>query len=313
VGDELTFPVGVVAGLPQDDDPQSLLRGRGAGGKVSTPPVVTVRTNLSRKESEYLWPVRIYTLGKFFLVLNGQAACLDPDAAPQPIELLKVLVALGGREISISRLASALWPDDVGEVGRNAIDAALCRLRNALGEEGALVWKYGRISLDSRYCWVDAWDFKRTLTMARRILTEDSTGKEARRLELLSARLLELYRGHFLSGEATTSWSVSPRERLRADLVHYLLDVGRYWEARGFWDKAIVCYQRGLEFDELIEVFYQRLMVCWHEAHRISEGLAVYQRCREVLSSVLGLQPAPETEALHHALMGATAAGKHTA
>ena len=57
--------------------------------------------------------------------------------------------------------------------------------------------------------------------------------------------------------------------------------------------------------DELIEDFYQRLMVCCLATNSIGEGLAIYRRCREVLSIVLGLQPAPETEALHHALMGA--------
>ncbi|MGE5815587.1 MAG: bacterial transcriptional activator domain-containing protein, partial [Acidobacteriota bacterium] len=78
-----------------------------------------------------------------------------------------------------------------------------------------------------------------------------------------------------------------------------------YWEARGLWDKAIACYRRGLWLDDLIEAFYQRLMVCCRETHRIGEGLAVYQRCRKVLSLVLGLPPAPETEALHRTLMGA--------
>jgi DNA-binding SARP family transcriptional activator len=52
--------------------------------------------------------------------------------------------------------------------------------------------------------------------------------------------------------------------------------------------------------------------VCCLETQSISEGLAVYRRCRKVLSIVLGLQPEPETEALHHALMGAIV-GKHTA
>ena len=57
--------------------------------------------------------------------------------------------------------------------------------------------------------------------------------------------------------------------------------------------------------DDLIEDLYRRLMVCYLETHSIGEGLSVYERCRNVLSVVLGVQPEPETEVLHHALMGA--------
>jgi LuxR family maltose regulon positive regulatory protein len=89
------------------------------------------------------------------------------------------------------------------------------------------------------------------------------------------------------------------------NFIQHLLDAGRYWESRGLWDKAIPCYQRGLGVDELVEDFYQRLIACHIETRSFGEGLSVYRRCRKVLSVVLGLQPAPETEVLHHALLAA--------
>jgi DNA-binding SARP family transcriptional activator len=92
------------------------------------------------------------------------------------------------------------------------------------------------------------------------------------------------------------------RERLRSKFIHGLLDTGRYWEIHGFWNKAIQCYQKGLEVDDLIEVFYQRFMLCTLQTNRISEGMAVYRRCRQIFSIVLGLQPAPETESIYRSL-----------
>ena len=81
--------------------------------------------------------------------------------------------------------------------------------------------------------------------------------------------------------------------------------------ASALWPEADgVVAQRTV--DDLIEDLYRRLMVCYLETHSIGEGLSVYERCRNVLSVVLGVQPEPETEVLHHALMGAIL-GKNSA
>jgi LuxR family maltose regulon positive regulatory protein len=302
--DDDLFASGVSAGLPQDDDPESLLRGRDAAGKLNRPLASILRTFPTLEESGGIWPVRIQTLGVFSLTLNRKAVSLTSDSVRQVHEFLKVLIAFGGLEIRLQNLASALWPRADATVVQRSVDALLRNLRDTLGEECVLVSPDGGISLMPDYCWVDVWEFERTLAVTRRILSRDFTGKDANRLALLSSRLRDLYQGHFLAGEDATSWSVSQRERLHIRFITHLLDAGRYWESRGLWDEAITCYQRGLQVDDLVEEFYQRLMVCHLETHSIGEGLSVYRRCRKVLSIVLGLKPAPETETLHQALMG---------
>ena len=64
------------------------------------------------------------------------------------------------------------------------------------------------------------------------------------------------------------------------------------------WDRAIGCYQKGLELDGLVEVFYQRLMTCYGRRGRKAEALALLRRCRRVFSIVLGVKPSEETEAI---------------
>ncbi len=59
----------------------------------------------------------------------------------------------------------------------------------------------------------------------------------------------------------------------------------------------IECYQKALEVDDLQEEFYRRLMLSDYKIGRLSEALAVYDRCRKMLSSILGIEPSPETEA----------------
>jgi DNA-binding SARP family transcriptional activator len=309
---EISFTAVAPDNLSGDDDLESLRCKRDSDGGLRERSAAGIRQFPALQNNGSDWPVRVYTLGLFSLLLNVKPTNLGRQDGRQPLEFLKTLIALGGSEVSVTSLISALWPDAEGETAQRSFDATLGHLREILGDERLLVLKDGQITLDTQYCWVDAWDFERTLDKAQGILSMDITGKDASRLDLLSTRLLSLYRDHFLAREAMTSWSVSLRERLRNRFLHHLLDVGHYWEVHGFWDKAMQCYQRGIEVDDLIEDFYQRLMACCLETQRIGEGMAVYQRCRRMLSTVLGLKPGPETEALHHSLKGALR-GKHTA
>jgi len=310
--DDSLFAARVSAGLPQDDDSESLLHERDVDGKLSQPIASILRTFPTLGEGDDIWPVWIQSLGVFSLTLNRKAVSFGSDSERQVLEFLKALIAFGGIEVSPGDLASAFWSQADGTVAQRSVDTLLRILRDTLGEECVRVSPDGEISLVPDYCWVDVWEFERMLAMTRRILSRDFTGKDAGRFELLSSRLLDLYQGHFLTGEDATSWSVSQRERLRSKFITHLLDAGRYWESCELWDRAIACYQRGLEVDDLIEDLYRRLMVCHLETHNIGEGLSVYERCRNVLSVVLGLQPEPETEVLHHALMGAIQ-GKNSA
>jgi two-component SAPR family response regulator len=246
--------------------------------------------------------IRVYTLGRFSLLLHGLPAIFGRKTPQRPLELLKAIIACGGRDISLSLLTSALWPDSDGDDAKRAFDTTLFRLRKILGDDRVITLREGKVSLDSRYCWTDVWEFERLLGRLNRIRKLDTTGRDALMLEQLTEQLLALYQDHFLAREDVTTWSVSLRERLRSKYIYNLLETGRYWETHGFWGKALVCYQAGLDVDDLIEVFYQRLMVCYLELQRYSEGMAAYRRCWRVLSITLGLQPEAATQKIHRAL-----------
>ena len=246
--------------------------------------------------------VRIFTLGRFSLLLNGKPAEFGRKAPRRQLELLKAIIALGGREISTASLVSELWPDVDGDTAQRSFDTTLHRLRKMLGDERVLVLRDGKLSLDGRYCWVDVWAFERLLGQSQRLLMSDVSGLQVFSLERLTENLIGLYQDHFLAKEELTCWSVSLHERLRSKFIHHLLEVGRYMEKHGHWEQAMHCYRKGIDVDDLVEVFYQRLMVCCLATRRFAEGLSVYRRCSQVLSITLGLQPEPESESLHRSL-----------
>ena len=249
--------------------------------------------------------VSVFTLGRFSLLLNGKPAEFGRKVPRRPLELLKTIIALGGREISTASLVSALWPDVDGDTAQRSFDTTLHRLRKMMGDDRVLTLKEGKVSLDGRYCWVDVWAFERLLGQSQRLLMSDVTGKQVFSVKGLTDNLTGLYQDHFLAKEDLTPWSVSMHERLRSKFIHHLLEVGRYLEKHGYWEQALHCYRKGIDVDDLVEVFYQRQMVCCLATRRLSEGLSVYRRCCQVLSISLGLQPEPESEALYRSLRDA--------
>jgi DNA-binding SARP family transcriptional activator len=55
--------------------------------------------------------------------------------------------------------------------------------------------------------------------------------------------------------------------------------------------------------DELAEELYRRLIMCYQRLDRKAEALSVYNRCKKTLSSALGIEPSPETQALYQKIL----------
>jgi DNA-binding SARP family transcriptional activator len=243
------------------------------------------------------WPVKVYTLGRFGLLVEDRAVEFSRKVQQKPLALLKALVALGGREVPQVRLAELLWPEADGDLAHHSFEVALSRLRKLLGTDEALTLKEGRLSLSNRHCWVDVWAFARSLGQAEKARKE---GKKTEAIRLFE-KALSLYRGPFLRSEEMAC-AASPREKLRGGFLRAVAHLGQCYEERERWEEAVSCYGKGLEADDLAEELYRRLMVCHLRQGREAEALSVYRRCRKTLSSALGMDPSAETRAIAAAL-----------
>ncbi|HWS15258.1 MAG TPA: BTAD domain-containing putative transcriptional regulator, partial [Candidatus Methylomirabilis sp.] len=241
------------------------------------------------------WRLKVLTLGRFALIREDRPVPFSRKVQQRPLSLLKALIALGGKDVPEERLTDALWPEADGDLAHQSFATTLHRLRLLSGEEKALPLREGRLTLDGRHGWVDAWAFEELLRRAetaRRTGTDRSSDAKAHRL---TEQAIALYKGPFLAGEAAHSWIVSTRERLQGKFLKAVVEVGRRWEIAGEWEKAAACYHGGLDVDDLAEVFYRRLMVCLKRLGRDSEADAVYHRCRKTLAARLGRNPSSET------------------
>jgi DNA-binding SARP family transcriptional activator len=244
------------------------------------------------------WPVKVYTLGRFDLVVEEKVLVSARKTRQKPLLLLKALIALGGREVPEEQLTEVLWPEADGDLAHQSLAKTLERLREMLGDDRAVILRGRRLTLNNRHCWVDVWELERTLGRADAARNPGAHSRDGGEVARLAERAIALYRGTFFPGETFCSGIVPYRERLRSKFLRTVVQAGRHWEQAGEWDTAIACYQKGLEIDPLSEGMFRGLISCNVRLGRAAEAHAVYHRCCKTLSSVLGVPPSPDLQAM---------------
>jgi DNA-binding SARP family transcriptional activator len=240
------------------------------------------------------WPLKIYALGYFTILKDGQPIQFNRKVQQKPLSMLKALIAFGGKDVREDQIMDALWPEADGDMAHQSFATNLHRLRQLLGYEKAIQRQERRLTLDDRYCWVDVWAFSSILERA------DAQWKEGRIDDAVSLmeKAIEIYKGPFLAQEIEKAWKISLSELLRSKFLRSIEKLGQYWQEGDQWEKALDCYLKGLEVDDLAEEFYQGLMNCYHRLGRIANARAVYQRYRKIFSP-LGLEPSSKIEAIY--------------
>jgi len=244
------------------------------------------------------WPVKVYTLGRFDLVVDGKVFASARKTRQKPLLLLKALIALGGRDIPEEQLTEVLWPDADGDLAHQSLAKTLERLREMLGDDRAVLLRDGRLTLNNRHCWVDVWEFERILGRANAARKPSTHTRDGEEIARLTERAIALYGGTFLSGETFCSCVVTHRERLRSKFLRTVVKAGHHLEETGDWEKAVECYRKGMEVDALSEELCRRLIAGKVRLGRHAEAHALYHRFRNTLSSVLGVTPSPALEAI---------------
>ena len=246
------------------------------------------------------WPfrLRIRVMNGFELVRDGAAVRFTGKTQQRPLDVLKLLVALGGRDVDSEQVTAALWPDADGASAKGAFDTALYRLRKLLDVDNALVLAAGKLSLDRAAVSTDVWALEAALDAAESMRAADANESLARS----ARRLLAVYPGPLL-GTEEAAWIVKPRDALRARVVRTLVKLGEALERHRDWAMAVDVYRRGLEADNLGESLYRGLMRSLAARGDQAEALNAFRRCREMLSIVLGIKPSAETERLHREIV----------
>ena len=234
------------------------------------------------------------------LSLLGEFRCRSAGAEPAfPTRkvgaLLVYLAASGAESHGRDKLAALLWGDRPETEARANLRKTISRLRAALpaAARAALIADAGQVAVRSDALEVDVLLFER--------LVADGTPET---LERAAA----LYRGPFLEGfagcgEEFDEWLGTERRRLDELLQQTLQRLLDHYVVTGGIDRAIQIALRLIAFDPLQESVHRALIRLYMYQDRVGSALDQYRRCRELLARELGVEPAPETEALKAELL----------
>jgi two-component SAPR family response regulator len=240
------------------------------------------------------WSLKVYCLGAFSVIdADGKSMA---KSQRKLIEILMALVAYGPVGANTQDLADELWPDSDGDTAQNSLQVSIHRLRKMLGREDAILLEGGKLSINSRVCWVDAYAFEAKIKRLKKLDANDT------QCARLSSEALSLYRDHLLTKEKEQPWMLAPRERLRRLWLGLVRDNVQILERATLWQQAAEIYQRALDIDLTNEDLWRHLMLCQQESGERPEALKTYQRCKAQLAVKLNTKPSPDTERLYQSL-----------
>ncbi|MBF0555597.1 MAG: hypothetical protein HQK96_13745 [Nitrospirae bacterium] len=249
--------------------------------------------NLSESEA---YPVQIYTLGRFRIAIDGNFVNIIGNSQDKPIAMLKTIIALGVKEVAISKVSDALWPDIDGDKATSVFRVTIHRLRKLFGRRrDVIITHSSHVCLNSNDCWTDvltlqdvADEFDRTIALP----------DVEQQIDILCNKAFSLYNGDFLQGDQDHYWIVYQRERLKDMFVELCGKAGTYYTRVHNWHKAIDVYKKAIETDNLQETSYRGMIDCYLKANLYGEALCAYNKCKHVFNTTFDIDPSEETRSL---------------
>jgi predicted ATPase/DNA-binding SARP family transcriptional activator len=154
----------------------------------------------------------------------------------------------------------------------------------------------------------EVWLDVNELESALALIHEGAGDLIAKTVEVLE-NALGLYQSDFLDGflvrgaRGFEEWLVTERERIRLRALDALFSLINFHLNATNFKNGIHYARRALELEPLMEAGHQQLMRLLDYSGRSSEALIQYEKCREILSHELGVEPSAETQELYSCLL----------
>ncbi|MGZ4619411.1 MAG: ATP-binding protein [Frankiaceae bacterium] len=245
--------------------------------------------------------LRVRVLGRF-----------DVDGVPAPRlgsrkgrTLLKILALARGQPVPVDLLVDALWPESPPARPAEQVAVLVSRLRTAAGADIARTDAGYALRVD----WLDVDAAAGLADEAERRL--DAGALAAARSAAAAA--LALLRGPLLPEDPDAEWAEADRAAAQRLAAHTAHTAAKAALVAGETTAAAELAGRVLDSDPYDEAALRLVMRAQAAAGRPASALAAYARFRQRLAEDLGVDPAPQTTALHTALLQRDAGTKASA
>jgi DNA-binding SARP family transcriptional activator len=225
-------------------------------------------------------------------------------SAPKVRQVLSLLLLRHNQLISTQDFINELWGDNPPGSAHSTLQTYIYKLRKLLvdndvtGEDDFLLTRRHGYEIAIEPETLDLFQFEQSMSRGVALLSTDLAAGAAALSDALS-----LWRGPVLADVDTgdlLAVYVTALEEKRLRTLELRLDadlqLGRHREVIGE-------LRRLISDRPLHEEFHARLMLALHRSGRRSEALQAYGRMRDILITELGIDPSPESQRLHQALL----------
>jgi DNA-binding SARP family transcriptional activator/tetratricopeptide (TPR) repeat protein len=211
--------------------------------------------------------------------------------------LVKLLALARGKPVSADTVVEALWPgDDLPAKPVEQVGVLVSRLRSVLGADRLPRSDAGwALAVD----WLDVVELEVRVDEAGARMAAGNPA--AARAAVRAA--LALVRGELLADENDPVWATADCRAASRTVARARLIGAEAALADGDRGDAAALAEGVLDHDPYDEAALRVLMRAQAAAGRPASALAAYARTRERLSEDLGVDPTPDTEALHTAIL----------
>jgi DNA-binding SARP family transcriptional activator len=234
-------------------------------------------------------------LGEFTLRAGSRVVLDESWKRGRAKSLLKLVALAPGHRLHREQVTEALWPELDPDAAMNQLYKSLHFLKAEMASFGlpsplAIVDQH--VSLGGAID-VDTDRFRRRAGLARR-------GETVRRRV---AEAIAAYPGELLPSDRLEEWTTAPREELARLHRELLLELSRLEQAQGDDRAAIAALRQVLRGDATDEQAHRALMRLFASTGDRGQAIRQYHTCRDALRRELDVDPSPETEALHRAIL----------
>ena len=238
--------------------------------------------------------MRFKVLGPLEVTDNGRQIALGGS---KQRGLLAMLLLNANKTVSVDRIVDGLWGEAPPATAQKMVQLYVSRLRKELGQGTIQTTSPGYAACMGSED-LDLLRFRELVDSARRDASADPAAAAAELREALA-----LWRGEPLSDLAFEPFAASAlpgmaelRETAREECFELELELGRHVELVPELEAAVAAHP-------LRERLRGQLMLAQYRCGRQADALDTYRAGRDVLVDSLGIEPGPELQRLHAAIL----------
>jgi DNA-binding SARP family transcriptional activator len=241
--------------------------------------------------------VRICVLGELSVTRRDKSKVrVDEWRTGKTRDLLRILALRNGRPIRADQLTEMLWPGIPSQKARNRLRTAVSQVRSTLGDDSVTRHPDGYRLSGAQ---LDAHKFS---VLVGQAAAAAARGDHAAVLPL--ARAAErLYRADFHADDDDSEWATTERTRFQRLRQTLACDAAEAALSQHLDREAVSFATLAVELDSTNETAHRLLMRAYAAVGEIAAGLRAFEVYRRHLADELGVDPSPETRALHLQLL----------